>query len=66
MQIMYADGENFFLEKKNIRMLGEIQGGFRRGMRTEENVFILERLIEMVKGEEGRDICGVSGYEKSI
>ena len=29
-------------------MLGEIQGGFRRGMRTEDNLFMLERLIEML------------------
>ena len=33
-------------------MLGEIQGGFRRGRRTEDNLFMLERLIEMVKGRE--------------
>ena len=44
-------------------MLGEIQGGFRRGRRTEDNLFMLERLIEMVKGG---DICGVSGYGESI
>ena len=30
-------------------MLGEIQGGFRRGRRTEDNLFMLERLIKMVK-----------------
>ena len=29
---------------------GEIQGGVRRGRRTENNMFMLERLIEMVKG----------------
>ena len=28
-------------------MLGEIQGGFRRGRRTEDNLFMLERLIIM-------------------
>ena len=33
-------------------MLGEIQGGFRRGMCTEDNMFMLERLIEMVKGRK--------------
>ena len=33
-------------------MLGEIRGGFRRGRRTEDNLFMLERLIEMVKGKE--------------
>ena len=30
-------------------MLGEIQGGFRRGRRTENTLFMLKRLIEMVK-----------------
>ena len=34
-------------------MLGEIQGGFRRGRRTEDNLFMLDRLIEMVKGRKG-------------
>ena len=47
-------------------MLGEIQCGFRRGRRTEDNLFMLERLIEMVKGREGGDICGISGYGESI
>ena len=31
---------------------GEIQGGFRRGRRREDNLFMLERLIEMVKGRK--------------
>ena len=30
-------------------MLGDIQGGFRRGRRTEDNLFMLERMIEMAK-----------------
>ena len=30
--------------------LGEVQGGFRGGRRTEDNLFMLERLIEMVEG----------------
>ena len=30
-------------------MLGDIQGGFRRGLRTEDNLFMLERMIEMAK-----------------
>ena len=33
-------------------MLGEIQGGFRRGSRTEDNLSMLERLIEVVKGRK--------------
>ena len=31
-------------------ILGEIQRGFRRGRRTEDILFMLERLIEMLKG----------------
>ena len=30
-------------------MLADIQGGFRKGRRTELNLFMLERMIEMVK-----------------
>ena len=33
-------------------LMGEIQGGFRRGRRTEYNLFMLRRLIEMVKGRK--------------
>ena len=48
-------------------MLGEIQGGFRGGRHTKDNLFMLLRLIEM-KGrkDHGGDICGVSGYGESI
>ena len=30
-------------------MLGDIQGGFRMGRRTDDNLFMLERMIEMAK-----------------
>ena len=30
-------------------MLGDIQGGFRMGRGTEDNLFMLERIIEMAK-----------------
>ena len=30
-------------------MIGDIQGGFRVGRRAEDNPFLLERMIEMVK-----------------
>ena len=30
-------------------MLGDIQGGFRMGRRTEDNLLMLERMIEMAK-----------------
>ena len=40
-------------------MLGEIQKRECMG----DNLFMLEKLIEM---EEGGDICGISGYGESI
>ena len=36
-------------------MFGDIQGGFRRGRRTEDNLFMLERMMEMAKEE--RSAC---------
>ena len=30
-------------------MLGDIQGGFKMRQRTEDNLFMLERMIEMEK-----------------
>ena len=47
-------------------MLGEIQSAFIRGRRTEDNMFMLERAIEMVKRSKEGDICSISGYGKSI
>ena len=35
-------------------MLGDVQGGFRKGRRTEDNLFIVERLIEMTRR---RKVC---------
>ena len=32
---------------ENSGLLGDIQGGFRRGRRTENNLFMIERLIEV-------------------
>ena len=46
-------------------MLGEIQGGFRRGMRTEDNLFMLERLIEMVKGRKEEIFVAFLDMEKA-
>ena len=34
---------------KESGMLGDIQGGSRRGHRTEDNVFMLQRMIEMAQ-----------------
>ena len=47
------------------RMVGEIQGGFRRGMRTEDNLFMLERLIEMVKGRKEEIFVAFLDMEKA-
>ena len=44
-------------------MLGEFQGVFRRGRRTVDNLFMLERLIEMVKGR--KEEISVSFLEKA-
>ena len=30
-------------------MLADVQGGFRKGRSTEDNLFIMERLIEMTR-----------------
>ena len=46
-------------------MLGEIQGGFRRGRRTEDNLFILGRLIEMVKGRKEEIFVAFLDLEKA-
>ena len=46
-------------------MLGEIQGGFRRGRCTEDNLFMLERLIEMVKGRKEEVFMAFLDMEKA-
>ena len=46
-------------------MLDEIQGGFRRGRHTEDNLFILERLIEMVKGRKEEIFVAFLDMEKA-
>ena len=46
-------------------MLGEIQGGFRRGRRTEDNLIMLERLIEMVKGRKEEIFVAFLDMEKA-
>ena len=45
-------------------MLGEMQGGFRRGRRTEDNLFMLERIIEMVKGRNEEIFVAFLDIEK--
>ena len=47
-------------------MLGEIQGGFRRRRHTEDNLFMLERLIEMVKGRKEDIFVAFLDMEKAI
>ena len=46
-------------------MLCDIQGVFRRGRRTEDNFFMLERLIEMVKGRKGEIYVAFLVMEKA-
>ena len=47
-------------------MLGDIQGGFRRGRRTEDNLFMLERIIEMTKGRDDKLYVAFLDMEKSV
>ena len=46
-------------------MLGEIQCGFRRGRRPEDNLFMIERLIEMVKGRKEEIFVAFLDMEKT-
>ena len=46
-------------------LLGEIQDGFRRGRRAEDNLFMLERLIEMVKGRKDDIFVAFLDIEKA-
>lgn len=50
-------------EKRGI--LGERQGGFRIGKQTEDNLFILERLLELSKGRGGELFVGCLDLEKA-
>ena len=46
-------------------MLGDTQGGFRRGRRTEDNLSMLERIFEMSRGR-GQPICSLYRYGKGV
>ena len=46
-------------------ILGEIKGGFRRGRRTEDNLFMPERLIDMVKGRKEEIFVAFLDMEKA-
>ena len=70
---MTSDGQIFSqqemsvaIKTDDIGMLGEIQGGFRRGRRTEDNLFMLEKLIEMVKGRKNEIFVAIKDMEKVI
>ena len=45
--MLVRDSINRWVEESG--MLGDIQGGFRRGRRTADYLFMLERIIEMAK-----------------
>ena len=46
------------------RMLGKIQGGFRRERHTEENLFMQERLNDIVKGRKDDIFMAFMDVEK--
>ena len=50
--IIVRDQVNRWVEESG--MLGDVQGGFRKGRRTEDNIFIVKRLIEMTRR---RKVC---------
>ena len=50
--IIVQDRVNTLVEESG--MLGDVYGGFRNGIRTEANLFIVERLIEMTRR---RKVC---------
>ena len=52
MHIMLMVRERIDKWTEDSGLLGEIQGRFRRGRRTEDNLFMLERLVAMVKGRK--------------
>ena len=56
MQTVYADGErkDKWNGQKIVDCWEEVQGRFRRMRRTEDNLFMLERLMEMVKVRKDR------------
>ena len=45
--MLISDSINGWVEESG--MLGDVQVFFRRGRRTDDNLFILERMIEMAK-----------------
>ena len=47
MQVVYDVSINGWVEESG--MLGDVQVFFRRGRRTDDNLFMLERMIEMAK-----------------
>ena len=62
---MLMVGERIDKWTENSGMLGEIQGSYRRGRRTEDNLFMLERLIEMVKGRKEEIFVAFLDMEKA-
>ena len=50
---------------EDTNFLGDIQGGFRKKRRTEDNLYILERTIETVKYRKKRIFLGFLDLEKA-
>ena len=46
-------------------MLGDVQGSFKRGRRTEYNLFMLERMMEMAKVRSECIYIGFMDMEKA-
>ena len=59
MQAVYDDGD------EDSGLLGEVKCGFRKGMCTEDNLFMLQRLIEMVKVRKNEMCVSFVDMEKA-
>ena len=61
--IIVRDRVNRWVEESG--MLGDVQGGFRKGRRTEDNLFIMERLIEMTRMRKACSFVAFIDMEKA-
>ena len=62
--MIIRDSINGWVEESG--MLGDVQVFFRRGRRTEDNLFMLERMIEMAKVRKECLFVAFFRYRKSL
>ena len=62
--MLIRDSINGWVEESG--MLCDVQGFFRRGRRTDNYLFMLERMIEIRKDKKGVFVCDFDRYGKSL